>query len=79
MKTVLVAGSPLAAHLAAGLLREAGIAVVVEGENLQGAFGDIPVDLTTRPAVRVLRDEDADRAVAILNPTQIGGGDGDGA
>jgi hypothetical protein len=66
VKTVYLAETPLVAHLVAGILREAGIEVLVEGEALQGARGEIPVDLSTRPAVRVLHDEDADRAVRIL-------------
>jgi hypothetical protein len=66
MKTVHVARSPLEAHLVAHILRDAGLAVTVTGETLQGALGELPVDLSTMPAVSVVRDEDVDRALSIL-------------
>lgn len=65
MRRVYVAESPGEAHLVAGLLDEAGIACVVEGEMLFGARGDIGLTPATLPSISV-RDEDAARAAEVI-------------
>lgn len=67
MQTVFTAQSPAEAHLVAGLLEEAGIRCVVEGEALFGVRGDIGLMPSSLPRVSV-RDEDAARAVDVISP-----------
>jgi hypothetical protein len=65
VRNVFTAQSPAEAHLVAGLLDEAGIECVVEGEMLTGARMGLPMDSATLPGVFV-RDEDAARALALI-------------
>ena len=65
MKNVYTAQSPAEAHLVAGLLDEAGIECVVEGELLTGARMGLPMDSSTLPSVSV-RDEDVPRAMTVI-------------
>lgn len=67
MRTVFTAQSPAEAHLVAGLLEDAGIRCVVEGEALFGVRGDIGLGASSLPSVSVA-DEDAARAVEVLAP-----------
>jgi len=65
MKTVFVADSPAQAHLVAGLLDEAGIRNVVEGEMLFGVRGEIGMSPASLPKVSV-NEEDFERARALI-------------
>jgi len=65
MKTVFVADSPAQAHLVAGLLDEAGIKNVVEGEMLFGVRAEIGMNAASLPRVCV-NDEDFERARALI-------------
>ncbi len=65
MKAVFVADSPAEAHLVAGLLDEAGIRNVVEGEMLFGVRADIGLTPASLPRICV-NDEDVPRAVEVL-------------
>ena len=67
MRTVFTAQSPAEAHLVAGLLDEAGVRCIVEGEMLFGVRGDVGLTPASLPRVCVL-DEDAERATEILAP-----------
>lgn len=53
------------AHLLAGLLRHAGIAVRVFNENAQGGLGDIPFS-ETYPEIWIERDIDLAQAHAVI-------------
>ena len=65
MRNVFTAQTPAEAHLVAGVLTEAGIECVVEGELLTGVRWELPPDASTLPGVFV-RDEDAPRAIALI-------------
>ena len=65
MRNVFTAQTPAEAHLVAGVLTEAGIECVVEGELLTGVRWELPPDASTLPGVFV-RDEDAARALALI-------------
>jgi Flp pilus assembly protein TadB len=65
MRNVFTGQTPAEAQLVAGLLDEAGIECVVEGEYLTGARMELPMDASTLPSVHV-RDEDAERALAVV-------------
>jgi hypothetical protein len=65
MKRVYVAENPAQAHLVLGLLEDAGIEGVVEGEMLTGVGGAVGFGPTTQPQVFVA-DGDAVRAAEIL-------------
>ncbi len=65
MRNVYTAQTPAEAHLVAGMLEEAGIEAVVEGDLLTGARFGIGMDASTLPTVAV-RDEDVTRASQIL-------------
>jgi hypothetical protein len=65
VKTVFVADSPAQAHLVMGLLEEAGIRSVVQGEMLFGILGDLGMEPSTLPKVSVA-DEDAPRAAELI-------------
>lgn len=67
MRTVFTAQHPAEAHLVVGLLEEAGIRCVVEGEMLFGARGEIGLLPSSLPRVCV-DDEDAARAIEVLAP-----------
>lgn len=53
------------AHLIRGLLEEAGLQAIVEGEALTTAIGDIPAGWTTAPRVMVASN-DAERARTLI-------------
>ena len=53
------------AHLFKSALEEAGIRVIVEGDLLQGALGEIPVGWSTAPQLKV-EEPDAAKAREIL-------------
>jgi hypothetical protein len=65
MRPVFVAESPAEAHLVAGLLDEAGIKNVVEGEMLFGVRAEIGLTPASLPRILV-RDEDFERARALI-------------
>ncbi len=65
VKRIFVAQTPAEAHVVAGLLDEAGIQAVIEGEMLTGARFELAMDSATLPSVAV-RDEDAPRALDLL-------------
>jgi hypothetical protein len=67
MRTVFTAQSPAEAHLVAGLLDEAGVRCVVQGEMLFGVRGQVGITPASAPRVCV-RDEDAERAAAVIAP-----------
>lgn len=67
MREVFTAGAPAEAHLVAGLLEEAGIRCIVEGEMLFGVRGEVGFTPASAPRVCV-RDEDAERAIAVIEP-----------
>ena len=67
MRAVFTADSPAEAHLVVGLLEEAGIRCVVEGEMLFGVRGDLGMTPSSAPRVCV-NDEDAARAVEVIAP-----------
>ena len=67
MRAVFTAQSPAEAHLVAGVLEEAGIQCVVEGEMLFGVRADIGMTPASLPRVCV-RDEDAGRAAELVAP-----------
>jgi hypothetical protein len=65
VKTVFVAENPAQAHIVAGLLEEADIRCVVEGEMLFGIRGDLGLTPASLPKISV-RDEDAARAADLI-------------
>jgi hypothetical protein len=65
MRAVYVADSPADAHLVAGLLDEAGIRNVVEGEMLFGVRADIGLTPASLPRICV-NEEDFERARTVL-------------
>ena len=67
MRAVFTAQSPAEAHLVAGILEEAGIRCVVQGEALFGVRGDIGLGSSSLPSVCVA-DEDAARALEVIAP-----------
>ena len=67
MRAVFTAQNPAEAHLVVGLLEEIGICCVVEGEMLFGVRGEVGFMPSSAPRVCV-RDEDADRAIAVIAP-----------
>jgi hypothetical protein len=67
MKAVFAAQSPAEAHLVAGVLEEAGIRCVVEGEMLFGVRADIGLTPASLPRVCVM-DGDAARAFEVIAP-----------
>lgn len=62
MKLVLNARHPPEAHLIRGMLEAAGIRAVVKGDQLYGAFGELPV----LPSVWVLDAEATERAERLI-------------
>lgn len=65
MKRVYQANDLPQAYLLKHLLEEAGIPVTVFNENAQGGVGEIPF-IHTYPELWVQRDQDHDRARALL-------------
>lgn len=62
---VAIARDIIHAYLLKGLLEEEGLTVRVGNEHLQGALGDLPLDLATRPKILV-RSSWAERAREVL-------------
>jgi SAM-dependent methyltransferase len=54
------------AHLVLAMLKENGIEAFVENEHLADAFGKLPIDLSTRPTVRVKDAGRLEEAVALV-------------
>jgi hypothetical protein len=67
VKRVYVAKHPTDAHLVKGLLEGEGIPVIVKGEALWIARGEIPITPDTCPSVWVLEDSDYERAIEVLS------------
>jgi len=65
VKSVFIAESPAEAHLVAGLLDEAGIRNVVEGEMLFGVRADIGLTPASLPRICV-NEEDFERARTVI-------------
>ena len=66
MKKVYTARNPTDAHFFKGLLESSGIEAQVQGEDLFGARGELPLTPDTLPSIWVRNDEDYDRAVEII-------------
>lgn len=70
MRKVFTAQTPQEAHLVRGFLEENGIPAVVQGEHLSWWLqGGVPL-AETYPTVWVERDEDEERAKALLEEFQ---------
>lgn len=65
MIQVYSAANAADAHLVCEYLRDHGIEAVIQGEELAGAWGDVPLTSKTVPGVWV-SDEDTERARALL-------------
>jgi hypothetical protein len=72
VKKVYVASNPADAHLVKGVLEGENIEVIVQGEFLWGARGEIPVAPETAPSVWVVDDADYERAVEVLSDLASG-------
>ena len=66
MIKVYIADSIPDAHLVSSLLKSHGIANRVINENLTAAYGEIPPNMDTSPAVCILDDERHEEALTIL-------------
>lgn len=66
MKHVYTARDAMDAHFVKGLLEQEGIEAVVQGENLQGTWGDLPLSAENLPNVHVVNDSDVERAAPII-------------
>ena len=73
MKQIYSAANMLDAQLLKDFLLDRGIEVIIKGELLMGAIGEIPADTT--PSVWVMDDEDFDKAKTLVsafeNPDEI--------
>ncbi len=65
MRRVYTAADLPDAHIVLGLLHQQGIAAQVLGEHARGGVGELPF-AETYPEVWVERDEDFDRALAVV-------------
>ena len=66
MRKVFVARNPPEAHLCVAALEAEGIEAVIQGEELSGAQGGIPVGAATAPSVWIVNDEDAEAAALVM-------------
>jgi hypothetical protein len=66
MKKVYSADNPLLAQLVLGLLQQNGIPAVIQGDALWSARGELPFTPDSAPSVWVTQDEDADRALTLI-------------
>ncbi len=67
MKKLCGSRNPADAHLMKGLLEADGIEVIVMGEFLWGARGEIPVSYDTSPTLWLKNEDDYERANEILS------------
>jgi Putative prokaryotic signal transducing protein len=65
MKAVYHTPNHVEAALICGFLKENGIHAMVINDGLGGAFGEIPIDVSTMPTVMVV-DEEAEKASALI-------------
>ena len=65
MQRVYLARDPADAHLVAGYLEDNGIKVGIQGELLEGGFGELPA-MGIEPEVWVQNDSDAARALELV-------------
>jgi len=72
MKKLFSAADPMEAHLVRGLLEEAGITAVVQGEALWSARGELPFGPNASPTIFV-KAEDVERAQTIVIEYELRG------
>ena len=65
MRHVYTGRDEMDAHFVKGLLEQQGIRAVVEGENLEGAWGTLPLSPKSLPQVWV-NDDDEPRAAEVV-------------
>jgi hypothetical protein len=70
MQQIYTARNDMDAHFLKGLLEQEGINVVIQGEALEGAWGNMPVSATSLPGVWV-DEADVDKAKPIVNEYQL--------
>jgi hypothetical protein len=73
MMKVYVAPNSMLAHHIKGLLNAAGISATVRGEGLSTMQGVTAFDMSTQPAVWVIQNDDAKRAVEIVRDYEQSG------
>jgi hypothetical protein len=66
MQQIYTARNDMEAHFVKGLLEEQGLEVVLQGEPLEGAWGDLPISDRALPSLWV-KEEDVDRATAVVD------------
>ena len=66
MKKIYLAQHPTEAHFVKGLLETHNIECEIQGEDLFGGRGELPVTIETLPSVWIYKDEDFDKAQQII-------------
>lgn len=66
MKQVASTLNPLHARLLVAILEDQGIQAIIQGESLWSARGELPLTPESSPSVWVIRDEDAESAIALI-------------
>jgi hypothetical protein len=72
MKKVYISDNPADAHMAKSVLESGGIEVVIQGEALWGARGELPVSSDTSPSVWTVNDSDYEEALKVISTLMQG-------
>jgi hypothetical protein len=69
MQQIFTARHDMEAHFVQGLLEQEGITSIIQGEALEGAWGDLPLSKTAMPSIWV-NEPDVERAKPIIEEYQ---------